>query len=879
MGLNTGQKFGSYEIVKLLGRGGMGEVYLATDTRLNRNVAIKILSSNILPSSQLLERFRREAGLSAALNHPNICTIYETGEVDGQTYICMEYVEGITLREKLRHAPMNLQEVLDTAIQIADALDEARKKSIVHRDIKTGNILLTSRSLVKILDFGLAKLVRDNSDDELSKEITDTHLTKTGEVRGTAAYMSPEQALGRKVDHRSDIFSFGIVLYEMLAGRLPFSGNSTTEVVDAILHKDPLPVTRFNNDVPDALIRVLNKMLQKDAELRYQSIHEVWVDLKGIQSEGKSSSQTIRKGPGWWEGRSFPFWPAAILAVVVLALLSFTWIRSSRNQNQTESQPPSAVASNKRVEIAVLPFRYAGDDPTRSYLAPMVTDALIAGLQVVPGIAVAPFQNVRELQKDPAISNIARHVGVGSIVKGLVTTKGEETEITAEIISENGEVLSKQTFTGTSVATLDLINKNILSVLKVSDGSARQIDQVRTPSVDAYKKYLEARNYQEGWDVVNNLDRAIELYREAIQTDPDFAAARASLAMTLISQFHKTHDASYLTAANTESKRALALDPDLPEAYLAYGMVQLDSGKSIEAREAFSKALELAPGDDSACRSLGVMYASLGRNQEAREMHRRAIELRPDYWRNHYDLGRFEWQFAGNLHAARLHMEKANQIHPEGFAPLIGLGLVNLTQGNFEAAESYFRKTLEQSPNVYAYNNLGLIYYYRGQYELALRNWQALLKEAPDKPLNMANVADALRQLGRQEESKRYYTQAINGFRSLLQANQSEDKWRGGIAMALAATGKCTEAMDIIRGIASKHPDSTELTDYSLITVSRCSDWDWAKRIALASIATNNLMVVRFDPDVQPVRETPEVKAALEKQIKKSTISSLEPQS
>jgi tetratricopeptide (TPR) repeat protein len=452
-----------------------------------------------------------------------------------------------------------------------------------------------------------------------------------------------------------------------------------------------------------------------------------------------------------------------------------------------------------------------------------------------------------------------------------VATKEQESVITAEVFSADGEVLSRQTLSGRPVATIDLIRKNILGALNIDVSPAKQIDQVRTPNVQAYKKYLEARDYQEGWDVENNLEKAATLCKEALTSDPDFAAAHAGLSMTLISLFHKMHDPSFLSSASTSAKRALALDAGLPEALLAYGMVQLESGKSVEATDAFSRALDLAPGDDAACRSLGVMYSSLGRNKEAREMHQRAIDLRPDYWRNHYDMGRFEWQFAGDLQSARRHMEKANQIHPEGFAPLIGLGILHLTQGNLENAEIYFRKTLEKSPNLYAYNNLGLIYYYRGQYDLALRNWQALLKEAPDKPLNTANVADALRQLDRKDESNAFYRQAIEKFRSALKTNRADDKSRAGMAMALAATGQCKQATDEIRGVLQRQPDSPELRDYSTIAISRCKDWDWAKQLALSSIASNNLLVVRFDPDVKTVREMPEVQAALEQQIIKES--------
>jgi tetratricopeptide (TPR) repeat protein/TolB-like protein len=866
MSLNSGQKFGSYEIVKLLGQGGMGEVYLARDLRLNRHVAIKILSSNVLPSSRLMERFRREAGLSAVLNHPNICTIYDTGEVEGQTYICMEYVEGVTLRERLRMSPMNVQEVLDTAIQIADALDEARKKNIVHRDIKSGNILLTPRSQVKILDFGLAKQVRENDVGDWSQELTDAHLTQTGEVRGTAAYMSPEQALGKTVDHRSDIFSFGIVLYEMITGRLPFSGSSTTEVVDAILHKEPAPATRFNNEVSDELIRVLNKMLQKDPELRYQSVHEVWVDLRTIQAFGKTS-EGFAKRQRWWERKNFPFWPAAIIAGVLLMLVGFAWIKSFRDESRPIKAPPATIAQPRLVEVAVLPFRYAGDDPDRSYLGAMVTDALIAGLQVVPGLIVAPYENVREINADSAVKNITNHLGVQSLVKGVVTLKGEATEITTEIISSDGSLLAKQTLTGRPVSTIELIKKNILSALHVADIGAKQIDQIRTPSVEAYKKYLEARNHHEGWDVEGNLQKAAKLYEEALLTDPDFAAARALLAITLVSEFHRRHDASLLSKANVEAKRAMALDPDLPEALLALGMIQLESGNSIEARDAFTRALEVAPGNDAACRSLGAMYASLGRKEEARDMLKRAVELRPSYSTNHYELGTFELQYAGDFKAARRHLEKAHELHPDGYAPLVVLGGIDLLQGNLESAETYFRKAIERSPNAYSYNNLGLVYYYRGQYELALRNWEAVLKEAPEKPLYRANVADALRQLGEREQAGKHYKKVIEDFRASLKLNRSDDKSRAGLAMALAAIGECKEASELTRGVLSRHPDSPELAAYAAIAVSRCDDVDWAKQIVLNSIAADNLLMIRYDPDLNRLRQFPEVKEALAKLI------------
>ncbi len=861
MNLNSGQQFGSYEIIKMLGHGGMGEVYLAKDIRLNRQVAIKVLSLELAENKEQLARFRKEAGFAASLNHPNICTIYETGEVDGRTYICMEYVEGKTLRDRIAGEPMSLHEVLDISIQIADALEEARKKNIVHRDIKPVNILLTARNQAKILDFGLAKQIRTPGSSDLSGAATESSITEAGAVRGTVAYMSPEQALGRPVDPRSDIFAFGVVLYQMLTGRLPFSGTSTTEVLDAILHKTPAPVARFNDAVPQDLVRVLNKMVEKDPDTRYQSVHEVWVDLRRIRGEstakGVIPSEWLEQRP-WFRSRS-----AMIAAILILACAIGASIYFLRKPVSNDvAGAPSKVAP---VSIAVLLFQYNGQDPAHQYLGTLMTDGLIACLQPVPGIAIAPYANVREIKSTDSMKEVARDLGVRWIVRGSVSVKNEDVEIMLELISSEGSPVWKQTLSGRPVAALDLAKKNILDALHLDGTATKEIEQLRTPNLDAYRKYLEARNRQEGWDVESNLDDAIALYREALALDPDFAAARAGLATALIGQFHKKRQPALLSSASEEAQRAVGLDPNLPEALLAYGMVQVQSGRSVEASDAFSRALKLAPGDDAACRSLADMYSSLGRNNEARQMYQQAIDLRPDYWMNHYVLGTFEWQYAGDLKAARLHLDKAGQLHPEGYAPLVMIGNFYLTQGNLQEAEVYYRKSLELSSNPYAYNNLGLVHYYRGQYELALRNWQTLLKEAPDKPLYRANVADALRQLGKREEATTHYQEVIRAFRDLLKISPADDNTRAGMAMALAAIGECKEATDAIREVLSRHPESTDLAIYGAIASSRCGDLNLAKQIVLKSIAGDNVLTIRFDPDLEPIRKMPEVVAALKR--------------
>lgn len=855
MNLRSGQLFGHYEILKLLGSGGMGEVYLARDTRLNREVAVKILPAELAETPELVARFRKEAGLAARLNHPNICTIHEAGQVDDKLYICMEYVEGKTLRDRIAGRPMPLDEVLEISIQIADALDEARKRNIVHRDIKSANIALTQKSFVKVLDFGLAKQLPGIGSDDMSEASTESSVSKSGHVRGTFAYMSPEQALGKAVDHRSDIFSFGVLLYEMLTGRLPFAGDSATAVVDAILHRAPIPVARYNDEAPDELLHVLAKMLQKDPEARYQSVHEVWVDLRNIKNQiaRTAASHPIQ------ERSSLPYKTALlmIIAAVVVTAIAIGFLR------RKEMKSPE-IATRNTLSLAVLPFRYAGDDPTRDYLGLLVTDGLIAGLQQTKGVAVAPYANVRQLSENAPLKEVSHDLGVAWIIRGSVAVKGDETQITPELVSPDGTSAWKQTLSGRTIATLDLARKSLLTALHLQNpSSTREIEQVRTPSVNAYKIYLEARQKHEGWDLQGNLQEAEALYRKALVEDPDFAAAHAGLARVLMDQFHQTHKPELLGLGQEEAQKALGLDANIPEALLAVGVAQLESGHSIEARDAIARALELAPGDDAACRDLAAIYSGLGRNHDAEEFYNHAILLRPNYWLNHYDMGTFQWQSVGNLDAARVHLEKANQLHPEGYAPLVMLGNINLTQGRLEDAEKYFRGALGKEPNTAAYNNLGLVHYYRGHYDLALRNWEAVLKQVPDNPIYEANVADALRQLKHVEQADLHYKEVIRKFRLELKLNSTDDYIRAGLAMALAATAQCREALDQIRGILLRHPDSTDLAAYGAITVSRCGDLNWAKQIVLNSIAADNLLTIRFDPDLEPLRGLPEIQQAL----------------
>lgn len=866
MSLIPGRNFGHYEILRMLGRGGMGEVYLARDKSLKRFVAIKIISPQLIENSEQVRRFQKEASFAAALNHPNICTIHETGEIDGLNYICMEYVEGDTLRHYVSSHEITIQEVLDIAIQIADALDEAHKKNVIHRDIKTSNVLLTPRKFVKILDFGLAKQLPRFKGEHLSDTSTDSLLTGPGNaIRGTTAYMSPEAILGKQVDNRSDIFSFGVVLYEMLTGRLPFTGNSATEMMDEILHKDATAVTRYNDKVPDELQHILRKMLEKDPENRYQSVHEVWIDLRRLRDESfRTGTLTptqvdhVRSGPQ----RKWILPVVIALAILIPAILYLMKHRSTPNvKAQSSAEKPKA--------IAVLPFKYSGD-PGHKYFGQLVTDALIAGLESEPGLAIAPYATVRDLNEKASIQDVARELGVGWIVRGEVSGNESDLQINPEMISSTGATLWNKQIRSTAenlISTLESTKNDLLAQLNVASKSeTKPIDHLRTPNMEAYENYVKARDSQEAWDREANLNDAITFYKKAMEIDPDFAAAHAGLSQALLTQYAALRKPPLIVEATQEAKRAIAQDPNLPEALIANGLVQLATGNTVEARVQFTKALEVAPGNDAACRNIAASSETMGRFEDAQQMYERAIELRPNYWRNFYVLGKFFYLSVGNVEKSRPYLLKANELHPDGSAPLVLLGLVDLTRGDLNSAETFFRKALDSGPDIYAQTNLGLVYFYRGKYDLALRAWKALTEEVPDDTLYIMNLADTYRAMGEQEKARKAYLSAIERFRSALALNSKDFPSRGGLAMALAAIGNCDEAKEEIRTVLSQQSKSPELSSYAVITTTRCGDTKWATQIALDAIAAKNLLDIRFHPELEVIRQIPEVKRALTSQ-------------
>ena len=757
-----------YRIGERLGAGGMGEVYRAEDVRLGRSVALKFLPPELKADPESRARLLNEARAASLLRSPNIAVTYDIGESSGTDFIVMEYVEGELLSSRVAQGALPIRDVVEIGLQVTDALDEAHGRGIVHRDVKSGNLMRTERGLVKVLDFGLAKFLAPEG-SQSSALVTQPQVTVAGMVVGTVSYMAPEQALGRAVDHRTDLFSLGVVLFELATGRIPFVGGSPTEIIDRILHEIPPPPSRFVATIPPVFDAVVARALEKSPTFRYQTARDMQEDLKGVARELDNAPR-----------------------------------RSSARTPAADAQAGSLVEKS----VAVMTFVNITREPADDWIGTGIAETVSSDLKTIKGLTVIGRARVYDALRNLSSSanldeslaiDVGRRLGSTYVVVGGFQRLGEMVRITANFVNvETGQVKRTVKVDGKIGDIFTLQDKIVYELtggmnVHLKGTEVAQIEKKETDSVEAYESYargmmnlrLASRD---------SIERAISAFEDAIQHDAEYAAAWAALggAYGLKGAFLSIGD---LTRKAVEmERRALALDPNLADAHMWLGTNLLAQGKTDEA---------------------------IGSIQEA-------IRIDPENGQAYQALGRAQWVGRGDFAAAIPAFRKAIELNPQAGYSYLQLALLLAWQGEYAEAESVSKRAVELQDQYISGNaglqvvganaRLGYVYYLQGRHEDAIREYERglafigssdhALKERTSIEILM-KIGAAYHRLGRTEEASRFFDRAMKKFDARVASGADDPATRYYIACLLALRGDTERALDVLERVAAALPALT----------------------------------------------------------------------
>jgi len=747
--LEANKKFGRYQIRRKIGEGGMGEVYLAQDTSLERKTALKILPGSVAQDAERMQRFVREAKSASALNHPNIITIYEIGETDNTHFIAAEYIEGDTLRERLNDAPVNINTFLDIAVQAASALDAAHRAGIIHRDIKPENVMIRPDGVVKLLDFGIAKLTekRNEADSEAATAIK--AQTNPGMIIGTAAYMSPEQARGKEVDARTDIFSFGVMLYEMIGGKQPFEGENAMDIIGSILNKEPAALHQLMPDVPPDIERIINKALRKDREERYQTVKDLLIDLKDARQDLEFQNKLERTAsPNREETKTQVFNATTAdaahttssaeyiateikqhkrgfvigLSILLLAAIGLGyWFFANRSANATQIE-----------SIAVLPFE--NQNPETEYLSDGLTESVINNLTKLPNLRVITRNSVfryKGKETDPA--TVGQELNVRSVLTGRVVQRGDNLIISTELtdLRDNKQIWGQQynRKVTDAFALQQEISREISETLrsKLTGEQQQRLAKRETVSPEAYQLYLKGRYH---WSKREDKEfiLAREYFQQAIDKDPSYALAYVGLADSYLLGKDLSHWEK-VSKARATAQKALEIDETLGEAHNTLANIKhWDDWDWASAEREYKRAIELSPNYATAHHWYAESLLTVGRFDESFAEYNRALEL-----------------------------------DPLSLSISTDLGLAYYYSRQYERSIEHLKKLIDTDPNyVRTHFYLAWVYEEKGMFREALAEYEKgnLLegKDINEFAKEKAKVEDALRTSG----AKGYWQQILN---------------------------------------------------------------------------------------------------------------------
>ncbi|HSL20778.1 MAG TPA: tetratricopeptide repeat protein [Vicinamibacterales bacterium] len=782
----TDQYIGPYRVIQKLAAGGMGEVFLCDDERLGRRVAVKRTSGGWTDSPEGRERLRREARAAAALNHPRIAAVHDVLETSEGPQVVMEYVEGETLSSVLRRGRVPLERALQIGIELAEAVGAAHANGIVHRDLKPANVMITMDGHVKVLDFGLAK----HRPPIVERAPKATPLTAPGEWLGTPGYTAPEQFLGSAADHRSDLFSFGAILYELFTGRRAIEATDALSLAAAISRPIP-PASQIDRALPQPIAEVIDRLLKLQPSDRPRSADEVRTILSAAFS-ATSRTRTARADRRASAHR-IATWVWAVVALVLVLAGTAAYMKWRSSAGVT-------AATGRPVVLAVVPLDNLTGDASNDFLGSGFAASLITDLSPLPGLTVLSRAAVREAGASGEPARIARQLGATLVLGGDVHRSADQLRVNLVLTAADGSIVWSDAFSGRYSALLDLQPQLAEAVsaglpLRLSADARERLAQAPTNNVEALAAYWRGRQLMEKPDDQAAVRGAFEAFRHAVSLDQRFAAAQAGLAEAAWQRYVQTRDAQWADRALEATDRALALDPRQPSVWISRATVHRGTGRTVEALVDLDRALELQPNSDEALRLKGRLLVDQGKVQEAVSVLEQAIARRPQYWGGYDALGAALY-FAGRRREAIKAWERAAELRPDVSRSYHNLGIAYREEGNLDKALEYYRKAVEITPMPQAYSAIGEVHYLRGEYEAALASFAEAARLAPNESTLRRNLGDTYRRLKNDARAREAYEEAVRLARADLQVNPNSAVTKSRLAVYLAKLGRAGEAQN-----------------------------------------------------------------------------------
>ncbi len=802
-----GEKILQYKILEKLGGGGMGVVYKAIDTKLDRTVALKFLPEHLHMDEEAEQRFISEAKAASSFDHPNICTIYDINKTeDDQLFIVMASYDGETLKKKLENGPLEINEIVGYCIQIAQGLKCAHEAGIIHRDIKPANIMITKRGEAKILDFGLAKTLNDPG------------VTKIGSTMGTASYMSPEQARGAEVNHQTDIWSLGVIMYQMITGKLPFAGDYEQAVIYSILNEAPESIKKYSENCSSTIVQIVNKCLEKDSVNRYQTVNELLQDLElfqvdpdfGFTTKPIKIDRSISKKS---KVKKIFVITSMIVSVIVLSFfLPSGWqkIKMLVGLNSAPSEQ----------HLLILPLTNISGDANNQAFCDGLMETLSSNLTQVErfegSLWVVPASEVIR-NKISSPKEAYQMFGANLAVTGSLQFLGKVLRLTLNLV--DAEKLKQ-----ISSSVIDVRKENISllqdrSVIKLLEmlnieldpGQEDILNAGNTTNPEAYEYYVRGRGYLQRYENVENIDEAIRLFTLSTESDNRYSLAYAGLGESYWRKYETTQNNEFVKKAFDGCEKAFELDSTLAPVNVTLGLVYSGTGKYDDAINKFNLALSQDPTNSEAYRGLAKAYQSLGRNNDAESTFKKAIKLKPDYWAGYSDLGVFYYNNSKYEHAIE-QFKEVIKLTPDNSRGYNNLGAIYYMQERWGDARDMFEKSLKIKKSYGNYSNLATLYYIEGKYEEAAKTYEQALEMNDNDYLTWGNLAAAYYRIpDKKNKAIETYKHAIKIAEEKLKINPNDAEVISNIASYCADIDDKTKSLNLIKKALKMAPESVDV--------------------------------------------------------------------